>query len=158
MYRLLSRKSSHFWKSWWPLMRKRGTDRIKRFKSVTLVYVFGCNIIQWIIPKNQVSTCTIAALCLYNVQRENLVFKKSLCTSAIIYHFLLVVVSQIFLRILMLLPQRSVGQVTCCRKLCKSLARVWFFHLCQVFKSIMRTDEPLSEWVNELVSRPRVDV
>ena len=35
--------------------------------------------IQWIIPKKQVQSVPIAALCLYNIQRENLVFKNSLC-------------------------------------------------------------------------------
>ena len=30
-------------------------------------------------PKNQVQSVPIAALCPYNIQRENLVFKNSLC-------------------------------------------------------------------------------
>ena len=45
-----------------------------------------------------------------------------------------------------------------CLKPCKNLARVWFSHLCQVFKSIMRTKEWLSEWVSASVSRPKLDV
>ena len=35
--------------------------------------------LQWIIPKKQVSICTNRGIVLYNIQRENLVFKKSLC-------------------------------------------------------------------------------
>ena len=30
-------------------------------------------------PKTRFQSVLIAALCLYNIQRENLVFKKSLC-------------------------------------------------------------------------------
>ena len=39
--------------------------------------------VQWIIPKKKVLICTIVALCLYNIQHENLVFKKSLSTPEI---------------------------------------------------------------------------
>ena len=55
-------------------------------------------------------------------------------------------------RILRLLPPCSVCQVTCCLKPYNSLAWVWFFHLSRAFKSILLTDE----WVSESECRPRV--
>ena len=56
-------------------------------------------------------------------------------------------------RIQRLLPPRSVDQATCCLKPCKSLARVWFFNLGQVSKSIIRTDELVSQSVSQWASQ-----
>ena len=30
--------------------------------------------------------------------------------------------------------------------------RLWFFHICQIYKNFMWTDEWVSEWVRQLVS------
>ena len=46
-----------------------------------------------------------------------------------------------------------VSQVTCCLKLCKSLGRVWFFNLCQVRRSNMRTNESVSQLFSQSVSQ-----
>ena len=67
----------------------------------------------------------------------------------VVFNFVLLLAKYSLRRILMLLPPRSVGLVTFCLNSCKSLARVWFFNLGQVFKSIMGTDEWVSESVDQ---------
>ena len=50
--------------------------------SLIIIFVITTTVIyvQWIITKNRFQSVPIAALCLYNIQRENLVFRNSLCS------------------------------------------------------------------------------